>query len=253
MLNYMRSEYYHIRRNKAYLGTVLVLAGIMLTAIICLRQFSDQFHFQTGLRLDLFSMMTSSFPALATVLAAVLEHDEYAKNHTMKNSVAFGFPRPVIYLGKFIPHLLACTAAYLALPLFYLGVGSLVLQPPAAAEFLYLLRLLAGAYPLSIACLSICFCFFTNCGSSWKGVLSAMGMIYILPEVFRLVGYKIPKFNILSQYSPHNMLCSQSGTPGVSYFWDTSLGMTQCYVIGILYTLLFIGIGIYWMQKREIR
>ena len=27
MLNYMRSEYYHIRRNRAYLGTVLVLAG----------------------------------------------------------------------------------------------------------------------------------------------------------------------------------------------------------------------------------
>ena len=55
MLNYMRSEYYHIRRNRAYLGTVLVLAGIMLTAIICMRQFSKQFHLQTSLGLEFFS------------------------------------------------------------------------------------------------------------------------------------------------------------------------------------------------------
>lgn len=54
MLNYMRSEYYHIRRNRAYLGTVLVLAGIMLTAIICMRQFSKQFHLQTSLGLEFF-------------------------------------------------------------------------------------------------------------------------------------------------------------------------------------------------------
>lgn len=164
MLNYMRSEYYHIRRNRAYLGTVLVLAGIMLTAIICMRQFSKQFHLQTSLGLEFFPMMTSSFAA--------------------------------------------------------------------------------------VACLSICFCFFINCGSSWKGVLSAMGIIYVLPEVFQLIGFKLPKLNALWRYSPHNMLCAK---PEAAFFWDTASGMAQCYIIGILHTILFTAIGIYWMQKREIR
>lgn len=250
----MRSESYQIRRNRSFFVCLIVMtAGIL--AIIGIMKYLDSLAADT-LSLPLNALYTSMslIHGFVIIVAGSLENNEYQRHHTVKNSVAFGIPRAKIYLGKFFSQLLACTLVYIAVPLLFIGIGCLLLKTPPKEDFIYLFRALAGGYPLCVCEFSICFCFFTNLGANWAGVLSAAFVSWGLPQIFYILGYKFPVFTVLHKWSPANMVEFQLDSHGMRYaFWDTASGMSHCYLSGIVGTLLFIAIGLYWLNKREIR
>lgn len=254
MLNYIRSEAYQIRRNPGFLACVIVMAVGLLSVLGVTKYFDVHADSKMDLPLSVLSTSMSFIYAFIIVVAGGLENNEHQRQHTLKNSVAFGFPRARIYLGKYISQLGACTLIYIAMPLLYMGVGCVLLKVPPKEDFIYLFRALAGAYPLCVCEFSICFCFFSNLGAGWAGVISSIFVSMGLPEIFRLLGFKYPVFALLHKWSPDNMVQFQMDGNGMRYaFWDSASGMAHCYLSGIIGTLLFLAIGIYWLEKREIR
>ena len=254
MLNYMRSEAYQLRRNRSFLACLIVMTAGILAIIGIMKYIDSLAAYRLSLHISALYTSISFMHTFVIVVAGSLENNEYQRHHTMKNSVAFGFSRTNIYLGKFFSQLLACTLIYIAMPLLFIGVGCLLLKTPPKEEFIELFRALAGGYPLCVCEFSICFCFFTNLGANWAGVLSAMFVSWGLPYIFNIVGYKFPIFTVLHKWSPANMVEFQLDSHGVRYaFWDTASGMAHCYLSGIIGTLLFVAIGVYWLNKREIR
>lgn len=254
MLNYMRSEAYQIRRNRSFLVCLIVMAGLILGAIGIMKYLDT--HTARSLALPLNALYTSmSFiHGFVIIVAGSLENNEYQRHHTVKNSVAFGIPRVTIYLGKFFSQLLACTFIYIAMPLLFMAIGCLLLKTPPKEEFVSLFRAFAGAYPLCVCELAICFCFFTNWGANWAGVLSTLFVSWGLPQIFYILGYKFSFFTVLYKWNPSAMVEFQLDAQGVRYaYWDTASGMAHCYLSGIVGTLLFVAIGLYWLNKREIR
>lgn len=255
MLNYMRSEWYLIRHNRSFLVSVGCIAGLMLLLLAFARHSIITFGMDDSesLYLAFLYTETSFFAPITLILAGSLENEELKKQHTLKASVAFGFSRLKIYLGKLISQMLACTLAYIFLAVFYLVTGMLLLGTPDSNSLTLYVRALLGAYPLCLAFFAMTFCFFLNLGSGWGGALASLGAAYALPYVFLYLGSKIPPLQIPADYNPVNMLKSQWTETGAYFYWDTPSGMGLCCLVAAIYLIIFTAIGFYWFRKREIR
>lgn len=255
MLNYIRSEWYLIRRNRSFLVSVGCIAGSMLLLLIFTHYSIITFgnDDSKSLYLAFLYTETSFFAPIALILAGSLENDEFKKQHTLKASVSFGFSRLKIYLGKLFSQMLACTLAYIFLAVFYLVTGSLFFGRPDPNSFTLYVRALLGAYPLCLAFFAMTFCFFLNLGSGWGGVLASLGVTYVLPYVFFFLGQKVPPLQIPADYNPVNMMKAQWTETGAYFYWDSPSGMGLCYLTAAIYFVLFTAIGFYWFRKREIR
>ena len=252
MLNYIKSEFYQIRHNKSLLWA----GGIMALLIIAVAGFIKYFSSRFGADMTTFSPLYTSMSlifAVAGIFASFLENGEHMRHHTLKNSVAFGIHRSKIYIGKFVSQFITCTFMYLFLAAFYIAVTCVVLGVPSGSEFISLFRALAGGYPLCICCFSISMCFFTNMGSGAGGLWSAIGVVYVLPNVFSVLSIRFSIFDVLYKWSPVNMISFQLDGIKRFAFWDTASGMAHCYLTGIVGTVMFLIIGMYWLERREIR
>lgn len=248
----MKSEFYQIRRNKCLLWAAGVIALLFIAATCIMKYFSVKFGADEITLSLLYTSMSLVF-AMAGIIASFLENGEHMRHHTIKNSVAFGIHRSKIYIGKFITQIITCTFMYIFLSAFYIAITCLVMGLPPKSEFAYLFRALAGTYPLCICCFSISMCFFTNMGSGSGGIWATIGVVYILPGIFSILSTRYSFFGILYKWSPSNM--SQFQFDGVKNFafWDTASGMAHCYLTGIIGTVMFIIIGMYWLERREVR
>ncbi len=260
MINYIRSELYRgFRERFLYIFSAVLAAtfiGLCLFTLSIKNMAGAGFPYSnTGF---IFMNVTSAMflPMIFTFFISNLIIGEESKNHTMKNSVSFGTGRLSIYFGKFITEIVLCMAITLFLFVVIIASSYLTLENSGNENLYALLRAILGSLPLWIAGLVTFHCLFFLFDNS-STIIAVFSLIhfgpYYLLKIFGNV-YEWPR--VVVSVLPLGIFNEYGKQPG-SYFlnmvWDTPLGMLRCWIVGIVFSLIFGYIGYKCFLNKEVK
>lgn len=260
MINYIRSELYRGVRERFFYVFTAVLSIVFIG--LCLFTLSIKNLAGTG-----FPYSNTNFIFMNVISAMVLPMvftffisnqivGEESKNHTLKNSVSYGTGRFSIYFGKFITEIMLCMAITLFLFLVIIGASFLTMENSGNQSFYALIRAIIGSIPLWIAGLVTFHCLFFLFDSS-STIIAVFCMIHFAPYyLLKIIGnvYEWPRaivsvlpMGIFNEYG------KQQDAYLLNMVWDTPAGMLRCWIVGIVFSLIFGYIGYKGFLKKEVK
>ncbi len=259
MINYLKSETYRVLHRKStyiFIGIcslLLMSSNIVLAAV---KQSDGTFPYATTkFAFSLAYTGISMVYILCIVVSNMIYSNEY-RNNTMKNCVAYGIPRETIYFGKFIMQLIYSVIALFVIIGIYITSAYLLLENSGAAELGILIRTCFAAMPLLIVGLATMNCAVFMIEGSGAAVTAALGLMVGLPTVCNLLAMRFQTFKHLSDVLPWNILNYNGYDPASQetiLYWSTQEGLRNCWIIGILETILLIAVGYAVFRKKEIK
>jgi ABC-2 type transport system permease protein len=257
MLEYMKSEWYRQKHNIGFFMMVAVSICLVIAVptMIFLLQDGNIPSLGTQFTVKILIGFMPGVWSMAIVYCSFLENYEKLKQGAVKNAVSFGIPREHLVLGKFFLELLICTALYILLPLIYSGVSLLLLNHANMGEFQELLRAFFATYPLCIALMALSLVLIMNMGNTFSCALAIMALTFFLPVLLDVIGIKYPILKEIAAWFPKACVAAKTVEEGNnwSYIWSTNSGVLKCWIIGILWTVVYLTGGCFWFKKREIR
>lgn len=260
MLKYIKSELYRALHCKEIHGTAIGLLAIVLFMNLVLGLMKNVEHFRYGTTSFSYSMLVSvpmMYCYVAADTAAML-YESDRRNGTMGNSIAAGFSRMQLFVGKCI----VCFAVSLILLAFllpvYIGSAALLLHdagPATVGDMLMevpAMSLIAtSSLILAVALLS----FFEN---SFFSVAAWLAVMVIVPKLLLFAGMILPlggeALMNAAMWMPVNFL-TEGGRVNMSEcvtIWDSAEGMARCLLSGAAGILVFGGLGVVLLRKRDI-
>lgn len=252
MLNYIKSEYYRTFHRMYYwmaMGIVILLYLTFIGISIAINRSGG--GLEGDLLLGMTTMMIPAIGLYATVLMTDIGFSDEYKHLTMKNSIAFGTPRSVIYLGKWVMALtLSLFSAVLLLGLIVLTAKFCF--PADPESFLQTLKTMLQQFvlclPIWIGGLSVAMMCVFLCKSNLIFVLLFFSIVSILDTVFQALGALWnPVFESLRFFTlNHQIALISSLSIQPENAWMT-------WAVGLGYAALSTAIGLIFFQKREIK
>lgn len=260
MINYIRSELYRGFRERFFYVFAAVLSvvfiGLCLFTLSIKNMAGASFPYSNTdfIFMNVISIMI--LPMVFTYFISNLIIGEETKNHTLKNSVSYGTGRFSIYFGKFITEIILC----MAITLFLFGViiasSYITMENSGSESFFALLRAIIGSIPLWIAGLVTFHCLFFLFDNS-STIIAVFCMIHFGPYyLLKIIGnvYEWPRavvsvlpMGIFNEYG------KQPGAFRLNMVWDTPTGMLRCWIVGIVFSLIFGYIGYKGFLKKEVK
>lgn len=260
MINYIRSELYRGVRERFFYIFTAVLSIVFIG--LCLFTLSIKNLAGTGFpysNTDFIFMNVISAMVLPMVFTFFISNQivgEESKNHTLKNSVSYGTGRFSIYFGKFITEIILCMAITLFLFFVIIGASFLTMENSGNQSFYALIRAIIGSIPLWIAGLVTFHCLFFLFDSS-STIIAVFCMIHFAPYyLLKIIGnvYEWPRavvsvlpMGIFNEYG------KQQDAYLLNMVWDTPAGMLRCWIVGIVFSLIFGYIGYKGFLKKEVK
>lgn len=260
MINYIRSELYRGVRERFFYIFTAVLSMVFIG--LCLFTLSIKNLAGTGFpysNTDFIFMNVISAMVLPMVFTFFISNQivgEESKNHTLKNSVSYGTGRFSIYFGKFITEIMLCMAITLFLFFVIIGASFLTMENSGNQSFYALIRAIIGSIPLWIAGLVTFHCLFFLFDSS-STIIAVFCMIHFAPYyLLKIIGnvYEWPRavvsvlpMGIFNEYG------KQQDAYLLNMVWDTPAGMLRCWIVGIVFSLIFGYIGYKGFLKKEVK
>lgn len=275
MLNYIKGELYKVSKRsytrKLFVYCALISLLFNLLFFILGKISKDALH--SG---EVYANY-SEFVLFSFFLTLFIVHSIFSKdyfNGSLKNPLAFGISRSKIYFGKWLAAIIVSiilmvfllTLSLLCTSIFF-GVDKVLFSKQLKVIFIGLLKL----FPLYIGALTVCHClFFTFKYDVVIFILFIYGMI----GPVSLIGdgsSDYAKSSILEFLSKHQQwfpfvnfskIISAAKLEHLSlisinsYIIDegTSVVTTgTCYMVGIIYSLIFLLLGWLFFRKREIK
>ena len=251
MRNYLAAECYKIFRRKYLYITLLVV--LALEGLLIWGYWFTWSHGNTGVDFS-GSLMTLFMMVSIGLYAAILTGDmvfsEQYKYNTLKNEVAYGTPRPRIYLGKLLVATLVALMAAVVMVGIYLGF-CWILLPHNEADGSALATLgyvLAGALPLWLGAQALTMACYFIIPNNTLAAFVVVALLGVLPPILQLCGFLIhPGFEHVRQLMPAVLLEQLYQRA----FQTDYLGL--CWIVGLVLTVAATLVGIVTFQKREIR
>lgn len=251
MRNYLAAECYKIFRRKYLYITLLVV--LALEGLLIWGYWFTWSHGNTGVDFS-GSLMTLFMMVSIGLYAAILTGDmvfsEQYKYNTLKNEVAYGTPRPRIYLGKLMVATLVALMAAVVMVGVYLGF-CWILLPHNEADGSALATLgyvLAGALPLWLGAQALTMACYFIIPNNTLAAFVVVALLGVLPPILQLCGLLIhPGFEHIRQLMPAVLLEQLYQRA----FQTDYLGL--CWIVGLVLTVAATLVGIVTFQKREIR
>ena len=254
MMNYIKSELYRSLKNRSLKIMMAIFLGLMTAMVLILyyyRMTDANFTYATTrFTLSMMYYNMTTILVLTMVISAIVDDNEY-KNHTLKHSVAFGIDRKTIFFGKFLVQLLVCIVVYVVILAYLTGISYLFLVHSDVSEVLSLMRISLACLTCLIAGLTISFVFITIYENTMMGATWGLVIIMGIPIIFNLLGRKIELIDKLGTLLPYNLV-NNSGDIVTSNGQNMGAAMNAS-IIGAVWTVAFLLIGIVIFQKKEIK
>ena len=252
MLNYMKSELYRTLRNRSLWIATSVAATLMFAVIFILNHFaSDPTFPYSDTRFALGNIyMQMMLVLLFAVIFVLYMNDNEEKQHTIKHSVAFGFKRSTIYMGRFVTQILVSSIVYIVLVSLYTLLAYGLLQHSNEGELELLLRVSFGSMTCLFAVIAVTDYFLINYDNQSVATVSSVFILVGLPIIFNSLGRKIGVFEVLSEILPYNLMASYG--PLFSTEMDKTTALLQCLGIGTIWMVLFLVLGVMKFNRKEI-
>lgn len=257
MLNYIKGECYRIFHSKeVYILTAIftaLLAAYNVILYMC-RNLPGFDYCNTRHAYGMIDMSMSVFIYIIVVICSLLDGSSI-KN--MKNAVAFGINRRVIYFGRIIVHSGICLVMYLYLMGFHLWLGKMMLEDSGTEVTEAFIRSMFVCIPMFLGVVAAYQCFVFMNKNSLISAVYIITVLDIVPRIIGLMGYKIAQAKKIGDMLMYNLMqVKVVETPAGyarEYTWDTGVGITKCMIAGISAILIFSLVGMKYFQKKEIR
>lgn len=268
-MNYIKSEIYRVTHAKGiYLFTGICGALLLAMNLVLgyFRRFTEGFPY--GTTEFAFSMMNTALQMvmiLSLVMACIIFADEY-KNKTIMNSIAFGYSRTTLFIGKFVTTLLLSVVALAVVLAIFIGSSYLLLENSGIGALYGLLRGFAACALILIgselAALTFCFLLGTPAAATWTWLL----LFAAVPMITSVLGMKFSFFAQLNKWLAYNLVgemlmvtVTQEGEQvaevgmGYEMIWMTQEGLTRCLLVGGITIAIFLVLGIVGLRRKEIK
>lgn len=253
MMNYIKSEIYRTIKNRNF-KIMCVIFIILIVAAITLISFSAKVdttfrygntRFALG---NIYNQMTMFF-TIAVVFSAIMDNGE-GSNNTVKNSISFGISRKTIYFGKFIVQVIFSILTYIVMSALLVALSFLLLEHSNVNEIETLFRVSIGGATSLLAVLAVTHFFFMNNNNQVIGLTFPIIIMVIIPWSLNIIGRKIEIFHSIAYYLPYNLIAYDSALV------EAKSGLGVCAlptVIGALWMVTFLILGIYYFNKKEVK
>jgi ABC-2 type transport system permease protein len=259
MYSYVKSEIYRIIRYRATYLFIVICSLLLLSSNIVLAavKHADK-SFPWATTYFSFSNVYSNMAMVYVlcIMVAIMIFGNEHSNHTLKNSVSYGISRGTLFFGKYLVEILYSVFAFVIIIGVHVISGYLLLENSGIDDFNTLIRTCIASFPLLMVGLAVTNCFaFINDGSN-GAISAACGIIIVLPLITNLLGMKFDVFAEFGKVLPWNILNSIEFGPvkdTLRMYWDTSAGLRNCYIIGLIQIIIFSFIGYVVFNKKEVK
>lgn len=245
-MNYIKSELYRSFHSK----TIYALAGTCAALLLAMNLIlylngTAEAAFPYNNTAFAFVMVQSCMGVvffLTPFLANTLFADEY-KNRTLTNSVAYGYSRISLFLGKVIAGLIVSVILLVVVLGIFIGSSFLLLQNSGMEYLWQLLETVGVCIPILLAgeLAAYMFSFVLGKGSVWAW----LGVIVFVPTILSLLGMKFEICAKISSWTIYEILHN-----GLHMSAD---GYGKTMLAGGIGSVIFLVIGIFGVRKKELK
>ncbi|MEG2193997.1 MAG: ABC transporter permease [Terrisporobacter sp.] len=259
MINYLKSEVYRNIRNKGnYIFLLGCIAFVIFLNIVLSMFLKSDHNFPYATTKFSFSSLYSSMaaPIILCVPLVSIVFGQELKNHTLKNTISYGIPRNQIYLVKFIMILLISLINLILVSGVHIISGYLLLQDSGVFYLNELIRALIACIPLFLVSVSLAHCLYFTSNNENSVMVWWVIIMIVIPTLLAMLGNRIAILGTISEWMPWNIvgnITQGEGTHSLMMYWCTQKGLINCFIAGIVGTLIFYIFGMKKFEKLEIK
>jgi ABC-type transport system involved in multi-copper enzyme maturation permease subunit len=177
-------------------------------------------------------------------------------NHTMKNTVTYGIPRGNIYFGKIFVQIMYAIIAFAIIAGVHVSSSYLLLENSASNDLNIYIRTFLACLPFFVFGLACANTFSFILEGSGGAVAASSGIMLAFPLVCNLLGMKFEVFAELGKLLPANIINFthyDAAAEAMIMYWDTSAGFANCWLYGMVQTIIIVTIGYLLFRRKEIK
>lgn len=257
MLNFIKSEFYRISRDRGFYTLAAVLAAVVLilNALLAYKGLAIYSPYRTTS--FSFSNLVANpmvFCLIGMFLQSVLYEDN-RKNGNLKNTVAFGLSRTKIFAGQCITALVTATILMTVILVIYIGSAFLLLEHGGPVTLQHLLTEVPAVFLIAAASLICSLVLVAAMPNTTVAAFSWAIIWYLLPTVCYYLGLRFELMKKIAMWMPQNFFHSRVMTVNLSVsqpLWGTPEGMIKCILVGVIGTAVFSALGVVLLRKKEL-
>ncbi|MDL2225239.1 ABC transporter permease [Eubacteriales bacterium OttesenSCG-928-M02] len=254
MLNYIRAEFYKTTHRKGFYVLTATFMGICLLvhgiyAMSMPREaWSDYISFILSA-----GVMLLILPIFLIATISSMTTGEEQRHDTLKNAVMSGMNRTSLFFGKYIVSLIISLVSGVMILLAYAGVPMLLFGG-AGIEMAYVQELgirLLGALPIYMGSLALATLLGLTMKSNTGSIFGYLAIFFFSnPILYYLLGKIIPFFRTVKDYTLYTQLEIMAN--GMIYPMEMHY-VTEAILVGLVTTVLFLGVGALLFRRQEIK
>lgn len=253
MLNYIKSEFYRVLKQKnlyGFAGLLIVLSLLLHGSLYFLspRYATTSFSYSNLVA----NPMIFGFMGMCI---AFLLYEDNKKNGALKNSVAFGLSRSHIFLGESIVAIVSATAVMIIVMAAWIFSAVVLLEPTGPVELRTLLTEILAVFFIACAVTVSAILCIELIEKTIAGILACLGFWFLLPRTVYYLGFKSPVIHKIAMAFPDNLFWINRENVNLGKcitVWDTSLGMALCLITGAAWLIVFLIWGTFALRKRDL-
>lgn len=258
MMNYIKSELYRISVSKPFHFFVGGCMAVLLAMNVLLRTLKHYYpDFQYATTGFAFSMVSTSFSVvliLTLFVGNMVFANEY-KNRTWLNSIAAGYSRGELFLGKVIAGMIVSLLALSAALLVLIVSAYLLLENSGPEALLGLLRGVLLNLPIFAAGEIGAYALFSLMPGKDAGAWTWIAVIIGFPMVCSMLGMKFQIFATIYEWCLNTVASAygETETGAAVMAFMTEQGMWRCLVSGFTGIVIFLILGLLGISRREFK
>lgn len=258
MMNYIKSELYRISITKPFHffvdGCTALLVAMNVLLRVLKHYYPDFRYATTGY---VFSVLTNSFSVvlILTLFVGNMVFADENKNRTWLNSIAAGYSRRELFLGKLIAGMIVSLISLVFALTVFVGSAYLLLENSGTAVLSDLLRGILLNLPVFAAGEIGVYALLSIMPTKDAGMWAWICIIMVFPTVCGMLGMKFEIFSTIKAWCLTSVASAvrvtETGMPVMAYL--TREGMTRCLVSGFVGIGIFLALGLAGISRKEFK
>lgn len=259
MMNYIKSEFYRVSRDKGIYCFITILAALSLlfNGILAFFEKKDGASFPYATTSYSYSNLVAN-PMMFCIMGAVVGiilYEGNKKNGNVKNTIAFGISRTKIFAGECIVATVTAVVSLIVVLSVYIVSASMLLKHTGPVSLNDLITEIPAVFLLAVASLISGIVCIEAFEKNSTGIITWIVVWFLIPKIFFYLGLRIDVVYRIAMWMPDNFFGISGMIVNMSQCitaWETAQGMAKCIIAGISGIIIFVIGGITLLRKRDL-
>lgn len=254
MINYIKSEFFRIKRTKSLYISMGIILAILAFVIYVGSDFCKRNEIGEGMVYSYIIETLGVLTYMVIWIMSCVQGDE-GKYHIFKSSISSGSGRGVIFIGRFIAEIVTCVIAYAIINIFIIIVTSLMFGTFNADAAGAYIMIMIKELPILVSMAAVVH----TCYIVFKNSLSGVGVSYVIlslmPQIASIIGMKYKFVAKLEEFAPSTFLTATYNIDSYHTVcaWETGHDTWKMILTVAIYFIGALVIGYAIMRKKDIK